>query len=395
MIKYVACILILMYGRVSFGQDSRVEPKAQLLTGFHFTQLTGGVILLKARLDTIKTTLNFILDTGSGAISLDSATAAEFKIPHVPSGKVVTGVAGIRPVDYSRNNELKLPGLTIDSLDFYINDYSVLSSVYGEKIDGIIGYSVLNRYIISLNYDSLYISFYNPGKIKYPSDGYLLHPIFTALPIQPLVIRDRRKIEANFYIDTGAGLCFLVSKQFEEDSSLLKRRRKPVMIQVQGMGGKKHMMVTIIKSLEIGPYKFSRVPTDVLNDVYNVTSYPFLGGVIGNDLLRRFNVVLNYPDREIHISPNSHYYDQFDYSYTGISMYYEDGKIYADDVIPKSPAYRAGLRKDDIILAVNTNFSNDITVYKNLMQNVGQRITLLISRKEKPLIITFRVGHIY
>ena len=93
--------------------------------------------------------------------------------------------------------------------------------------------------------------------------------------------------------------------------------------------------------------------------------------------------------------PNSHFRDDFDYSYTGVNMYYIDGKIISDEVINKSPAYRAGLKKGDVILAVNMNFSNDIGIYKNLMQAVGQKITLLVSRDNIPKIITFRVGRIY
>ncbi len=196
-------------------------------------------------------------------------------------------------------------------------------------------------------------------------------------------------------MDTGAGLCFLISKAFEQDSSVLKKRRKPVEIQVQGLGGKKEMMLTIIKEVQIGPYKFRRVPTNILDDEFNATSYPFLGGLIGNDILRRFNMVLNYSKKEIHLLPNSHFKDEFDYSYTGINMIYLDGKIISDEVINKSPAYKAGLKQGDVIIAVNTNFSNDIGIYKNLMQVVGQKITLLVSRNNIPIIITFRVGRIF
>ena len=105
------------------------------------------------------------------------------------------------------------------------------------------------------------------------------------------------------------------------------------------------MSLTIIKEVQIGPYKFRKVPTNILDDEFNATSYPFLGGVIGNDILRRFNVILNYEKREIHLLPNSHYNDDFDYSYTGLNMYYIEGKIILDEVIDKSPAYRAGLKK--------------------------------------------------
>jgi len=133
----------------------------------------------------------------------------------------------------------------------------------------------------------------------------------------------------------------------------------------------------------------------VLDDEFNATSYPFLGGLIGSDILRRFNMIINYPKREIHLLPNSHYRDEFDYSYTGMNMFYADGKIITDEVIEGSPAERGGLKKGDIILAVNNNFTNDIGTYKNLMQVVGEKITLIVSRDGTPVILSFRVGRIY
>lgn len=395
MMRGLLLIIFIFFLSCLYGQGTSYEKPATFITKFPFRQLNGGVILIQARFNKISQPLNFILDSGSGAISLDSATTVEFNIPHKPSGKSINGIAGISDVDYAQNNQLTFPGLVIDSLDFYINNYDILSSVYGEKIDGIIGYSFLSRYIVKINFDSLVIEVYSPGVIHYPPNGFLLHPLFTALPIEPLTIKDQRTVSANFYLDTGAGLCFLMSKQFQDDSLVLKKQRKPVSIQVQGLGGKKEMLLTIIKEVQIGPYKFRKVPTNILDDEYNATSYPFLGGLIGNDLLRRFNIVLNYSKREIHLLPNSHYNDDFDYSYTGVNMFYVDGKIVLDDVIYKSPAYRAGLKKDDIIIAVNNNFSNDIGIYKNLMQTVGSKVTLLISRNNMPLIIAFRVGRIY
>ncbi len=378
-----------------YGQEVFVKKPAEFITEFPFRQLSGGVMLVQAKFDTISQPLNFILDTGSGGISLDSSTTEEFNIAHVPSGRSISGIAGIREVDFARDKSLAFPGLTVNKLDFYINDYDILSSVYGEKIDGIIGYSFFHRYIVKVDFDSLRIQIFSPGALEYPPGGTLLHPLFTALPIQPLTIRDARAISANFYFDTGAGLCFLVSSRFREDSSLLLKKRKPVSIQVQGLGGRKHMLLTVIKDLRIGPYKFRRVPTNILDDEFNATSYPFIGGLIGNDILRRFNLIINYPAREIHLLPNSHFHDVFDYSYTGMNLYFINGKIYTDEVIKGSPADKAGLKKDDIIMGVNNNFSNDIGVYKNLMQNVGEKITLVVMRDQTPIILTFRVGRIY
>lgn len=379
----------------SRGQEQFVEKPAKLITRFTFTQLTGGVILIKARVNNLPDTLNFILDTGSGGISLDTITCEALKIPHSPSGRTINGIAGIKEVDFAKNNDLVLPGLTVKGLDFYINDYDILSSVYGLKIDGIIGYSFFSRYIVTLNFDSTTVEVYEPGSIRYPSGGYLLRPLFTALPIQHLRIKDARTVNGNFYIDTGAGLSFLLSTDFVNDSAILLKKRKPVMVETQGLGGKKRMTITVIKEVKIGPYIFRRVPTHIMDDEHNAISYPFIGGLIGNEILRRFNMVFNYPKREVHLLPNSHYKDPFDYSYTGMSIYDIEGKIIVDDVVPGSPAFKAGFKKDDIVIAVNNNFTNNITAYKNILQSENQKVKVLITRDGIPQVLNINVGKIF
>jgi hypothetical protein len=352
-------------------------------------------MIVKATLNDLKDTFQFILDTGSGGISLDSLTCEEYKIPHTPSGKTINGIAGSRQVDFARNNTLVLPGLEIKNLDFYVNNYEVLSSVYGERIDGIIGYSFFSRYIVKINFDSIKIEVYEPGHMRYPSGGHLLKPLFTTLPIQALSIKDERSVSSNFYFDTGAGLSFLMSKAFAEDSAILMKKRKQLPIQAEGMGGKKRMTITMIKELTLGPYKFRRVPAYILDDEYNATSYPFIGGLLGNEVLRRFNMIINYTKREIHIKPNKHYKDQFEYTYTGMSIYYIDGRIIIDDVVPDSPADKARFKKDDVIISIENNFTNDINQYKDLLQSAVGKIRVLIMRNEQPLFIDFKVGKIY
>jgi hypothetical protein len=222
--KVIFYILFIVYSVSSLGQEHFIGPPAKLLTKFHFRQLNGGVMLINAQLTNVKDTLNFLLDTGSGGISLDSSTCEEFHIPHSPSGRTISGIAGIKDVDFARDHELILPGLTVKGLDYYINDYGILSEVYGEKIDGIIGYSFLSRYIVKVNVDSLMIEVYSPGEMKYPSHGYLMHPLITTLPILHIKVADSRKLFAGFYMDTGAGLSLLMSEDFIKDSSVLRRR---------------------------------------------------------------------------------------------------------------------------------------------------------------------------
>lgn len=378
-----------------FGQEMYWQTPAKFITSFPFKQLSGGVIVVKAKFNDLPDSLNFILDTGSGGISLDSTTAEKYKIPHVPSGRYIYGIAGVHKVDFAQNNNLHFPGLKVDSLDFYINNYDILGSVYGMEVDGIIGFSFFSRYIVKINFDSLRISVYEPGFLRYPSHGILLHPRFRGIPYVPLVFKDARTIASRYYFDTGAGLCFLLSKQFSEDSSVFLKKRRPSTVEVQGLGGKRQMSLTLIKELQVGPYKFRKVPTYILDDQFNILAYPSQGGLLGDDILRRFNLILNYPQREIHLTPNSHFNDLFDYSYTGMTMYSMDGRILVDDVVEGSPADKAGLKNDDVVLAIDNNFTQNIETYKTLLQKTGQRITILILRGEKPVVLSLHVGRIH
>ena len=132
--------------------------------------------------------------------------------------------------------------------------------------------------------------------------------------------------------------------------------------------------------IQLGHYKFRNVPTYIFKDDYNVTSYPYVGGLIGNDLLRRFNLIINYPQREIHLLPNNHFFDPFDYAYSGMATYFLDGKIYIEDIVPGSPAEKAGLKINDVLIAVGNNFSNNIMQYKTILQSPNEKINIIVSR---------------
>ncbi len=162
--------------------------------------------MLQGQFGNFPDTLNFILDTGSGGISLDSTTAEYLKLKPVPSDRTIRGIAGIRQVSFVHNEKLKLGTLTIDSLNFHINNYDILTAVYGERIDGIIGYSVLKRFIFKINYDSSRIDIYSKGTLKYPKGGYMFRPLIATLPVQSARIKDAKNDPDPFFIRYRGGL---------------------------------------------------------------------------------------------------------------------------------------------------------------------------------------------
>ncbi len=397
MIKHtIACltvILLLLSSNVS-AQEEFVSAQAKFITKFPFVQITGGIIILKAQLDNIKDSLNFVLDTGSGGISLDSSTVEEFKLVRVKSDRTIRGIGGMKTVDFTYKHSLVLPGLKVDDLDFHINNYDLLTSVYGVRIDGIIGFTFLRKFIVKVDYDKLMIEVYSPGMYKYPKGGFLMRPGFNALPYYGATVKDEKSVDGKFIFDTGAGLCFLLSQDFVDDSAFISKKRKIYATQAEGIGGKKTMNTTIVKEIHFGPYRFKKVPVYIFNDEFNATSYPLLGGLIGNDLLRRFNLIINYPEQVIHLKFNTHFNDPFDYSYTGLGIYLVDGDIKVIDIIPGSPGDKAGFKPNDIVFALDNNFTRNIQAYKTALQNAGAKVKVLVLRDNQPVVLYLNIKNI-
>ena len=117
---------------------------------------------------------------------------------------------------------------------------------------------------------------------------------------------DARDINSRFYFDTGAGfVCFSLRNSRLTVRYSVPRRSGRCGPRVRGWVGRRRCNLTTLKNFSIGPFRFRQIPTYVFDDSYDVTNYPQLGGLIGNDLLRRFNLILNYARSEIYLMPNA------------------------------------------------------------------------------------------
>jgi hypothetical protein len=235
---------------------------------------------------------------------------------------------------------------------------------------------------------------WEPGGIRYPRGGYLIKTPINNIPVMGAKVEDAREIAGRFYFDSGAGLALLLSEEFVKDSSILKKAKKIITTQAEGLGGKKQMRVTTIKRIKVGPYRFKKVPAYIFDDEFNATSYPQLCGLIGNDILRRFNTIFNYPEKEIHLLPNKRFNEPFDYSYTGLGIFMIDGEITVEDVIKDSPGEKAGFKVGDVIFAIEKDFSKNIQSYKNLLQHAGAKLKVLVMRNEELVFLTLVVKSI-
>ena len=371
---------LLIVCNSNYAQQQHAQPQAQYITTIPFKQIMGGVILVKAALFNSNDSLQFILDTGSGGISIDSSTCVEHNILINSSNKSISGIGGKSTVSFTSTTSICFPNLKLPSMPFHVYNYSQLSSIYGEKIDGVIGYAFFSKYIIKINFDRSLLMVYSPGKIKYPFKGNLLHVKIQPLPLHAVSFKMRKKTQFNFFLDTGAGLPLLLSNQLVTDSNILSANQKTFTTQAEGLGGKKQMQLTVLKEVKMGPYKFKQVPTYLFKDDLNVIAYPLSGGLIGNEILRRFNLIINYPQNEIHLSPNLYFDAPFEYGYAGLTIALLNDRIVVEDVIAGSPAAVAGFQIGDEMISVDNQFSGNLQQYKNLLQEPDKIIKSIINR---------------
>ncbi len=384
----IACLFLV---KTAWAQEEYISPPSKTLTVVPFSLAAESIVLVRGILIGHADTLTFILDTGSSGISLDSTTASSLNLVPEESDINIRGIAGVKKALFLYNQSLKLNELVIDSLNFHINDYEFLSYVYGTQIDGVIGYSLFSRYILKIDYDVREIEICSQGPIKYPRGGHLLRPFIRTLPVQSARIRDHRRVTSRFLFDIGAGLSLVLSQEFEQDSSLIRKKRKRFPVQAHGVGGKLTMDMTLVKDFRLGPYRFRKVPTMIFEDEYNITSYPYLGGLIGNQILKRFNVILNYDRREIYLKPNTLYREPFEYSYSGMELYYIDKVIVIGSIVKDSPADVAGFKEGDVVVAIDNNAGQDFVQYKKALMTAKKQIKLIIRRDAELMEIRLKL----
>ena len=81
--------------------------------------------------------------------------------------------------------------------------------------------------------------------------------------------------------------------------------------------------------------------------------------------------------------PNKHYNDLFDYSYSGMELYFVDGLIVIGDVAKGSPADLIGLKENDVVVGINKSFNQNLQDYKAELQVAGKKVKIVILRQEQ------------
>ncbi|GEM65507.1 hypothetical protein SF1_34890 [Sphingobacterium faecium NBRC 15299] len=375
--------------------------------------------------------MNFLLDTGVKETmvfgkSLGEVDSTIFKNKFQGLGRNA-GVDGILAI----NNHV-IVGKKMEDIDHPIfildNEHIDISSRIGVEVNGILGSRFFSDYRIEFDFLKKRIKVF-PNENTPKSWSKLTILAIEVIGSRPFVKisvqQDNLEINGKALIDMGNSDAVLLLKNRLKDYEV----RPPFISDYigQGFNGEIYGLRNRIKKLTIGPFQmsFPLVAYPEFESVQNAKIVNERIGSIGNELLRRFKIIFDYPNKQIYLSKNRNF-DKFYYlNMSGLEIVHngmkwekqevpvtlkrDDSKdinfnnklqfkfvlkpLFKIDMVREaSPAQLAGLRRDDKILAVNGKSVSAYTLedLTNLMKSEeGKEITMKIERNGIKIDVRF------
>lgn len=378
--------------------------------------------------------LTFLLDTGVAETILFSLDNKELKLESVEKIKF-SGLGGSLSIDgfKSERNMGKIGNSIVNtSMSLYVilNEEFNISSHVGIPVNGVIGYHFFKNHPILINYATKKITVYQDIE---PLENKIKK--FEEFPIT--IEKDKPYLQADVEMTNEKKDSKLLIDLGNSDAiwlfpTLIKNfvYNRPNIDDFLGRGfnGDIYGKRSRIHNFYMGSFKFEK-PLTAMPDEFSIQHVNLVEnrkGSVGGEIMRRFTVIFDYPNKKLYLKKNRSYDDPFHFNMSGLdfkqdgleweqdkisietqkaanlgSEVYRDSFQYKFNLKPifsiagvrkDSPAYEAGLKKDDRIISINGDKTSNMTLERILelmRSDEGRKITMVIQRKNEQLTIRF------
>ena len=387
--------------------------------------------------------LSFILDTGvNKTILFNLSQNDSLGLKNVKKVQL-QGLGSGDPVDalLSLGNRFKIQNISSENQGIYVilNDFFNLSSKMGITIHGIIGFNLLKDLIIKINYKSKKIDFYNPTMFQYkkcrncevfPIQFYRRKPyINTKVQLDTV---GNELLDVKLLVDTGGSDAVWLFENYKEEIKTPKIYFDDIL--GEGLSGLIYGKRSRIPKLKLGKFIIEKPTVSFLDSVstYHARKFKERNGSIGGDILKRFKVWVDYPNKKITLKKNGSFSKGFNYNMSGLDIVYNGKQLvkekvvqsYSDSygreiennansinfitryffkfkpsykinkVLKNSPSDKAGLLVGDVILKINGKKAHEFNLnqimYK-FRERDNNKITMQIDRNGRKMEFKFRL----
>lgn len=360
-------------------------------------ELVNRHVMLKVKVNNSRP-LSFVLDTGDRFAIIELERAKELGL--TLQGAVRAGGAGAQVLTGStvQNAQFTVPGLEGFSQPVTLAlPFGHLAPKVGQDFDGIIGSEFIKRFIVEIDYQARVIRFHDKEKFSYSGPGESIpirlnsggHPIIEA-EVTPI---GGPPVKGNFVLDIGSGAALALYSPFVAEHRLLAPNLKTIKaLGGAGAGGEITGQIGRVEQLKIGNFRIRNPITLFSEDKAGAFASAALLGNIGQRIIGRFKILLDYDHNQIIFEPNATYQDTFDRAFAGLAVQAE-GKDYRTfritEILENSPASEVGLQKNDVITAVADKPAAELTLSKlNDMFELAVPYKLTLQRGRQTLQVT-------
>jgi len=261
-----------------------------------------GHIFLKAAVDGNQA-VYFILDSGAGINFLSRRYADGLGLDQ-SGGLPAKGMSGYETTAITALDSLKIGDLMLLNQNVAVVDLAGVGFNVPEGIlGGLLGYDLLSRFPLRIDYLGQTLIFYNPKTYRSP-------PIDNAIDLEynmkiPLVDAEICGVSGKFLIDLGNALGLILHRPFVEKNNLIAKFSDISKIpkDISGVGGKSEAYSAIADYFAFGPTYLKELRILVAEGEQGILKSTEVDGNIGNGLLQNFSIILDYPGQKIYIMP--------------------------------------------------------------------------------------------
>lgn len=418
-------------------------PKDQKFQKIRF-ELINNLIVVPVEVNGSK--LTFVLDSGvSKPILFNLSDRDSVQINNV-SEVTIRGLGDGDPMQAlkSNGNAFKLGKAKNYNQDLYVVlDREInFSPSLGIPVHGILGYDLFRDFVVEINYHSRHIKLYNPSHYdnspKKKSHTLPLSIEQRKAYIQGTVLTENSEnVPVKLLVDTGSSDALWLFHQPEKGLEIPENNYEDYL--GRGLSGHIFGRRTKVSGIKIGDFelKDAKAAFPYRESFTYLKNFGDRNGSVGGEILKRFNIVFNYPKGEVTFKKNGNYKAPFQYNLAGIELQHNGLRYIAESIagsngivkndkdnsfgnvqillenktrlslVPEivvsgiragSPAAEAGLQEGDVILAVNGKRIHKYKlqeVLKMINEKEGKRIRVLIERYNKDLLFSFVLKKVF
>ncbi len=413
-VRQIAFLLLTIGGLLAAGKaNAQFKPDQE--TAFQFPKgrhkvripfkLIHNLIIIPLQINDSKT-LHFVVDTGVNVTLIietgqyDSISLIDVKQLFIRGLGQGEGVEAL----LSQGNRMRLAGLEARNQEIMVLGKNIfdISARVGMEVNGIIGYPLFKEFVVDINYANRVMTLYKPG--HYPARR-LKKSVTIPLTIQDnkpyveleVIAQNGDKHPVKLIVDTGMSSTMLLYPTSLPDSFVPDQTIAAYL--GRGLNGDIHGNIGRIKAIRLGSFLLERPMAsfpDSLSVRHSIAMHDRHGN-LGADILQRFRVVFDYKNGQMQLTPNYKFNRPFYYNLSGMELIspLPGYNVYAiADVLPNSPASKAGLKKGDSIISINGKNCFLIS-YEDVLHHFqnwpGRTLTLRVSRDAEVFTATLQL----